>query len=110
MKYVHEGIKAFKCKECDTEFAQKGDLKRHIESIHKGIKLFKCNICNAEYTLKGNLQKHIESFHDGKRYDCTICDKNFTQKGRNYNLSHTLIIAPEFSLLKKKPIINIGIL
>ena len=41
---VHEGIKPFKCKECDYEAAHKSSLKKHTESVHKGIKRFKSNM------------------------------------------------------------------
>ena len=33
----------YKCSICDSSFAQKGNLKKHIESIHKGKK----HLCNS---------------------------------------------------------------
>ena len=74
-KSVHEGIKPYKCNNCDYETAQKAHLKKHIDSVHKGIKPFKCNMCKFEAAQEWNLNKHIESVHEGiKPYMCNNCE------------------------------------
>ena len=48
-----KGKKPFECNVCYTAFSQKGDLKRHMESVHKGKKPFECNVCYTAFSKKG---------------------------------------------------------
>lgn len=48
---THSKEKPFKCtfEGCNYAFAQKGNLKRHLNS-HYGIKKFECNECNKRFS------------------------------------------------------------
>ena len=60
---VHEGIKTLNCTLCDYEFSKQIYLKTHIESVHEGIKPFKCHICQYETASKYFLKRHITLVH-----------------------------------------------
>ena len=78
------------------KFANKQNLKKHIETVHEGIKPFKCSICDVKFANnynpqiqesqikfanKQNLKKHIETVHEGiKPFKCSICDVEFANK------------------------------
>ena len=51
---------------CDYKATQRSQLKIHIQSVHDG-KRYQCEVCNKEYTSKGNLQSHKKSAHKTKR-------------------------------------------
>ena len=50
-----------------SSFAQKPDLKEHMESIHEGKKPFLCSTCDAIFTQKPDLKEHMELIHEGKK-------------------------------------------
>ena len=33
------------------KFANKQNLKKHIETVHEGIKPFKCSICDVKFAI-----------------------------------------------------------
>ena len=51
---------------CDYKAKQRGNLNTHIQSMHDDKK-YQCEVCNKEYTSKGNLQAHKKSAHKTKR-------------------------------------------
>ena len=87
----------FKCSICDlkfannynlliqewylSSFADKQNLKKHVEAVNEGIKPFKCSVCDLKFAInynpliqewylssfadKQNLKKHVEAVHEG---------------------------------------------
>jgi len=49
---------------CDRAFYQRSDLRRH-QRVHLGVKPFKCSVCLKEFTQRGSLYRHIKSSHKG---------------------------------------------
>ena len=45
MKFVHEGIKEFKCDVCDYFATTSQNLVQHKNSVHEGLRSHKCNQC-----------------------------------------------------------------
>ena len=39
--------KLFSCDLCDSNFASKQNVKRHIDALHEGKKPYKCDECNT---------------------------------------------------------------
>ena len=73
----------FICEYCDTNFSQKGNLKRHINSIHEVVN-FSCESCEFTTTRKDKLREHINSKHYQKKFKCLECSAEFS---RNDNLA-----------------------
>ena len=60
----------YPCDPCQYKATEKGNLKKHIQSVHEKVKYF-CDLCN----------KHVKSFHKRVKYSCDQCGKQFTQQG-----------------------------
>ena len=53
-------------------------LNKHTKIIHEGKK---CEICNTNFGEKGTLKKHIVGVHEGQKpLNCKICDTSFGEK------------------------------
>ncbi|KAL8604928.1 hypothetical protein ACOMHN_028556 [Nucella lapillus] len=54
-------------------------------------KIYLCEYCDASFTSHAGLYLHRTSVHFKRKFECTICDKNFTRKETltNHMLSHT---------------------
>ena len=63
----------FKCSidNCNKNYSNPFNLKRHIESFHHGIKKFFCEICNKGLSSKQNLREHLNIHQGTKPYKCT---------------------------------------
>ena len=62
---IHEGIRPFKCVNCDYCARTAYDLKKH-SSIHDGNKPFKCELCNSSFSAIQGLNGHVQHLHKTK--------------------------------------------
>ena len=72
---LEEGEKKLECLECESLFATKNELKRHIKNNHLLLKLFMCDLC--DFTTTGNtiLKSHVTTIHkDKKIFMCSLCE------------------------------------
>lgn len=74
MDEIHLGEKAFKCSECDREFARRDHLAVHLR-IHTGEKPHKCSFCRKSFAQSSNLNVHLRRHTGEKPYFCKSCGK-----------------------------------
>ena len=63
----HEGVK-YNCDQCDEEFTEQGNLKRHKLTKHEGIR-YDCDQCEARFYDQNTLKKHQLTKHEGMKLD-----------------------------------------
>ena len=73
----------FKCKECDSIFACRSGLRRHMMR-HSGQYAKYCDVCGKGFLDNTSYQNHYNRHTGFKLYMCNICTKSFTSK---YNLA-----------------------
>lgn len=72
MDEIHKGERAFKCSECDREFARRDHLAVHLR-IHTGEKPHKCPFCRKSFAQSSNLNVHLRTHTGEKPYFCESC-------------------------------------
>lgn len=73
-----QGIKQFKCDQCDFACIQSFDLVKH-KYTHGGDKPYKCEHCAKQFTRPARLREHLRQHTGEKPYQCEQCSKAFTQ-------------------------------
>lgn len=81
-------LKMYKCTHCCQDFNDRGNLKRHIQTVHEKRRAFSCEKCGKGFTTNQNLRTHIQTIHLRRTpYNCSICYQTFTQlSGLNRHL------------------------
>ena len=64
MNEKNDKEKPYKCLICDYNFAQKGNLNAHVESVHIKMKLHNCSICDYSFSQKTHLKTHVKLVHE----------------------------------------------
>ncbi|KAJ6639549.1 Zinc finger protein [Pseudolycoriella hygida] len=69
----------FICKQCDSSFFKRQELRDHVKEAHTTDDGTRCPICRGLYPDKDVLQNHI-LLHEGKhRLQCVECNTVFTR-------------------------------
>ena len=74
VEHMHMGEKAFKCPECDKEFARRDYLGVHSR-VHTGEKPYECPYCKKVFAQSSNLYVHLRQHTGEKPYFCKSCGK-----------------------------------
>lgn len=84
--YQHNGVKQFKCDQCEKSFESSNRLRKHIKQ-HNG---YKCNKDSCDFVAYKwtDLQKHVASKHK-EIHKCVKCNKEFDE---GYNLTRHMKI------------------
>ncbi|KAJ3247044.1 hypothetical protein HDU78_005445 [Chytriomyces hyalinus] len=78
---VSTGAKIFHCPYdgCDKTFPRQYNLKSHM-FCHSGLRPHVCEMCNSAFARKHDLQRHVRTLHATDRpFKCTDCSQSFTQ-------------------------------
>ena len=75
-KLTHEGIRPFKCDQCDLTFTQTGHLTSHKYTHDKSSFPYTCSECNKGFNQTSTLNIHMRTHTNLKPYACTFdkCD------------------------------------
>ncbi|XP_022114101.2 zinc finger protein 677 [Pieris rapae] len=68
------------CQFCAAGFERCMDLSDHVAKHHSKIKPYQCTVCNKRFTQQGGLVQHMRAHSGDKPFNCTYCPKAFTQK------------------------------
>ena len=70
------------CPDCNKEFYDSSNMKKHHISQHKGV-TFPCDQCNAVYKDHKILFRHKKGVHEGQKIKCEYedCGKEFNFHG-----------------------------
>ena len=90
-EYLHTREKPFACSRCTKKFSQKGNLKKHIETVHEQITRFNCSFCGKGFYSKDHVMTH-ERIHTGEKpFACSFCGKGFNESSgvKRHEFTHT---------------------
>lgn len=96
---IHRHVITYTCEYegCGKEFNKTWNLLDHVR-MHEGIKPFQCSICQKEFTQKGNLRKHHVVKH-------SLNSLNERKKyecnmcGKRYTERYNLVVCQMFPIL-----------
>ena len=67
----------YKCVDCDEEFKTIMGAQIHKQTVHDKIR-YDCHLCEKQFSQQSNLKTHIENHHQQMRkYKCDTCDYCF---------------------------------
>ncbi|XP_047522840.1 zinc finger protein 583-like isoform X2 [Pieris napi] len=70
----------YTCQFCAAGFERCMELSDHVTKHHNKIKPYQCTVCNKRFTQQGGLVQHMRAHSGDKPFNCTFCPKSFTQK------------------------------
>lgn len=68
----------FKCSICQSCYAQKGDMVRHMRCVHEGLRPFQCSVCGNAFGRRSILNKHMK--RHWKNAEETQCPVNVEKR------------------------------
>lgn len=87
MRERHEKLSTgpSKCSQCNKEYANLKNLKRHIREEHTFGRKHQCKLCKKRFLNPKSLKEH-EAIHTGlPNYICEYCDAPFKSNGNYYS-------------------------
>jgi len=93
MKIVHSMIRKFECTYCGYITEALHHFKRHVDSQHYNVK-FPCDRCDSSFASRDHLNRHIKIVHDKIRAyqcdDCPFAAKRNGQLKKHKEMHHTI--------------------
>ncbi|GAB0097503.1 zinc finger protein 354A-like isoform X1 [Sergentomyia squamirostris] len=83
---THTGFKPYECALCGKVYAEKYDLRIHLQLKHtKPEKKETCSFCGKTFNFMVRLQSHIRAIHRPReKISCFICGKLYSTRGGLY--------------------------
>jgi hypothetical protein len=77
---INNGLKFYKCTDCNKLFNNKQALNSHQNRIIKCNQVFNCNKCNKQFHTIENLRKHENKKINciNEKFECNKCNKIFS--------------------------------
>ena len=104
---IHEGIKRFKCGNCEAAYADIRLLKRHKVKVHKSQSELSCKECKLFFSSEKGLNAHQNVYH-GNGENLVQIKKSTTKLHRKVQ-KPTIDTVSEEELLKKHVTIHEGL-
>lgn len=84
-------VRDFKCKQCKRSFTTLATLRLHIHRTHLNIRHHQCPECHWQFAQSGDLRKHMRKHRHDKPYKCELCNHCFKHKRNvgSHMKSHT---------------------
>ncbi|XP_059611133.1 uncharacterized protein LOC132258047 [Phlebotomus argentipes] len=89
---THTGEKPFQCGICNTAFATKAAVRRHVAQRHNPATL-QCEFCEKVFKVSATLRCHIRRVHLERKIQCPVCENKYASKGdltRHMKDSHSV--------------------
>ncbi|XP_055679274.1 zinc finger protein 808-like [Lutzomyia longipalpis] len=77
---THTGEKPFQCSICQTAFATKAAVGRHVAQRHCPATL-QCEFCEKVFKVPATLRCHLRRVHMERKITCSVCDKRYASQG-----------------------------
>lgn len=78
---MHGANERNRCEECGSSFSSKFNLNRHVDNVHRRNVSFLCDRCDQSFTAKESLERHVVEVHRGiVPYKCQLCQEAFARK------------------------------
>lgn len=78
---------------CDKGFTRPSLLTHHQQTVHQGLRPFKCNQCDKAFARKNHLDRHLASHMEDKDkpFHCSVCSKGCItqQQLKRHEITHT---------------------
>lgn len=69
--------RGFKCRLCEMEFRTGDDRKLHCLTEHPGEKVYQCSTCDKGFSNKSGLYTHLQIHSTAHERECPYCAKIF---------------------------------
>ncbi|XP_029928604.1 zinc finger protein ZFAT isoform X2 [Myripristis murdjan] len=78
--WAHQGLKPYRCSECDYAGRSKSNLKTHMNR-HSTERSHLCDLCGKKFKSQATLKSHrLSHSAEGKQFHCSECDYTCVSK------------------------------
>ena len=77
-RWIHTGVKPYKCPRCNKHFSNKSVFNRHLKAHYKGAaeRMFTCNTCGETFYNLAPYNAHIHTMHQQPATTTATCKRS----------------------------------